>query len=162
MEFPVAVSADSPNLDGTKVFIDQLWSLSFMSRGPGDFVMLPLKRSVLDSFVRDMINRTGEDRLMFFDEAFEPYTLIEFAEFLTFVDEARLPVRTPLASYIPPYSPSNLSPDARRQAPPTSSFVSPIIAEEVQKFFANAQDAAITAEHIQERYSTYLEEQKND
>ena len=79
---------------------------------------------------------------------------------MQFIDEARLPVNTPIASYIPPYSRSNLSAAAENQAPPFSSFVNPIIVEEVQKYFAGAQDAANTAEHIQGGTALILKSKK--
>ncbi|NLO46844.1 MAG: hypothetical protein GX111_00770, partial [Clostridiales bacterium] len=161
MEFPVAVSANSPNLDGAKDFIDRLWTLEFMYRGSSmgdkvDLVMLPLKCEVLDDFVQNEIKRNEEDRLFYLGDGFKTYTLAEFEEFLEFINEARLPVRTPIASYIPPYSRSNLTAAAENQAPPFSSFINPIIAEEVQAFFAGARDAVQAAEHIQSRYSIYL------
>jgi ABC-type glycerol-3-phosphate transport system substrate-binding protein len=164
MEFPLAVSASSKNLDGAREFIDGLWSISFMNRAPGDFVMLPLKRSTLDKFVqanKDKYAFNGKEAIFDVSAGLdEPYSLADFEGFLKFVDEAQLPVRTPIALYIPPYSITNISRAAQKQAPQPSSFVNPIIAEEIQAFFAGTQNAKRTAELIQSRYSIYLEEQR--
>jgi hypothetical protein len=102
MEFPVAVSAHSKNLKGAQEFIDQLWSLNFMCRGPGDLVMLPLKRSVLDNYVRNDLKRFGiddVDRLIFIDDVLKPYTPVELEEFIEFVDQARLPAHSACVLY---------------------------------------------------------------
>ena len=169
MEFPVAVSAYSKNLDGTREFIDQLWSLSFMNRYPDDLVMLPLKRSTLDKLVKYFMDKLDkeqyieirdENMLMLLDDNTKPYTLTDFEGFIKFVDEAHLLVRTPIAIYMPPYSISYLQPKAQKQAQSPSSFINPIIVEEIQAFFAGTQDSSRTAKLIQSRYSIYLEEQR--
>jgi hypothetical protein len=55
-----------------------------MARASGDLVMLPLKRSTLDSFIQNMIKSTstfGTNILLYLDDGFKPYTLFEFEEF---------------------------------------------------------------------------------
>ena len=84
MEFLVAVSENSKHLAGAREIIGKLWSLNVMAHASGDLVMLPLKRSTLDSFIQNMIKSTstfGTNILLYLDDGFKPYTLFEFEEF---------------------------------------------------------------------------------
>ncbi|MDR0818710.1 MAG: extracellular solute-binding protein [Oscillospiraceae bacterium] len=157
LEFPVAVSANSPNLEGARQFIDKLWSLSFMSFGGGDLRMIPLKREILEKEIKkDTQNAKELLSLLEYDKEIiddavgtlsppeiAPYMKSDLAEFLKLIEEASLPIHAPTRQY------------------GDEDFwnVNKIIAEEIQAFFGGTQDAKRTAELIQSRYSIYLAEQ---
>jgi hypothetical protein len=111
MEFPVAVLAASERIDGTREFIDKLWSLSFMGNGGNFLGKMPMDKSVLDKFLQNyykygsslelkekgILRTSGSGRI-------SPYTIEDFDEFLKIIDTASVRMHTPITFYISPVS----------------------------------------------------------
>jgi hypothetical protein len=188
LEFPVAVSAKSANIEGAKAFVDDLWTMIYMLRHPDDLPVMPFKRKTISQFIDrqlkryetsdsivDELKESGEYEkytdavgvnlfsntvLMYlFDLPASLYTVDDYAELEAIINTASVRVRSPIASYIPPFNRSQVNQDRKGLMPSPSSFLNPIIAEEIQSYFAGVQDANRTAGLIQSRYSIYLSEQ---
>jgi hypothetical protein len=173
LEFPVAVSAKTGNIEGAKTFVNDLWAVRFIMRGGSarDLPMMPLKRSTMqasfDYWKKDREYLEKEDSkykdvliYTLFNEPVPFYKTDDYKLFEEIIDGAGYRVRSPIAAYLPPLNKSQVYPDRFPDAPPAGSFVNPIIAEEIHAFFGGVQDAEHTAELIQSRYSVYLNEQK--
>jgi hypothetical protein len=142
--------------------VDKQWkTLNLTDKEYEDF--LALKDSDNPDDVKVYEKQKGiirQNVLMFqFGENAPYYYLDDWNSYKEVIDAASVRVRSPLASYLPPLNNSQVHPDRQGKAPPASSFVNPIIAEEIQAFFGGIQDANRTAELIQSRYSIYLSEQ---
>jgi hypothetical protein len=171
LDFPLAVSANCAYIGGAQDFVDSLWSLTFLGGSAKNVRYMPLKRSTMKTFndyqlkdlsyMKDITKR--DDALLWgaFGESAPLYTLEEFSEFEEIINSASIRVRSPIASYIPPFNNSQMDPNRQFIAPSASTFLNPIIAEEIQAFFGGIQDVSRTAELIQSRYSVYLSEQAN-
>jgi hypothetical protein len=189
LDFPIAVSANSANLETARSFVDDSLLLIFMNRGGDELPVLPFSHKLITQFVERSIKKTvateekieelkaaGEyeryndsrglsmfnNNVLFtlFDNPVPYYTLDDYREVETIIDEAGIRVRSPIASYLPPFNKSQINPNRKAIVPSAASLLNPIIAEEIQALFGGIQDANRTAELIQSRYSVYLSEQK--
>jgi hypothetical protein len=183
LEYPLAVSSKAAALEGVRLFINDLWGVKsvFDERlykagvTPDVPEMTPLKRTIVEAnneywvaehkWLKKEIDDYdyGDDMLMYGGLYFEGapnYTLNEFAELEELIDSASVRVRSPIVSYLPPFTLLQLGKDRQLTAPPASSLADPILAEEIQGYFAGIQDVQRTAELIQSRYSVYLSEQQ--
>jgi hypothetical protein len=142
--------------------------------------MIPLKRTIVEAnnkywltemaFQRDIADdiNYGDDVLYwgaglfwgtpYYDDDAQNYTLEQFAELEEIINSASVRVKSPIVSYLPPFTMLQLGNSRRGSAPPASSLADPILAEEIQSYFAGIQDVKRTAELIQSRYSVYLSE----
>jgi len=170
MDFPIAVMENSANHNGAKAFIDSLWKIEFTSIRQRDLRRIPLKRSVLieyaqsrideyiidglldaDGFAYDADGNAYANTLLYYPGPIQytamtgtvPYTLNEFEDLINLIDSSDLRLRIQVGQY----------------GDWDTVSINPIIASEIQAFFAGTQDAKRTAQLIQSRYSIYLAEQ---
>jgi hypothetical protein len=162
-EFPLAVSSKSANTDGAQMFVNGLWE-AFANELP----IIPLKRSAMEKtnehWLKDWIEFENNKTVLFkggiIVDNSPDYTMEQFSELEAIIDAANVRVRSPIASYLPPFNRNNWSSSRQRTAPPAKTLADPILAEEIQSYFGGIQDVNRTAELIQSRYSVYLNEQK--
>jgi hypothetical protein len=171
MDVPISVSAESGNLDIVKLFVNKLWTRTESYNGKVSLNRFPLKRSVIETLNRNAAV-SGETALFGYVEnmlgwfSSNPnvpvYTMSDFEELQTIVEEANLHSGSPLVFYMAPLSRSQVRGDRLDSGfePDLSIYMNSIIYEELRAFFAGTQDSVHTAKLIQSRYSIYLNEQK--
>jgi hypothetical protein len=172
-EFPFALSSKTPNIEVARIFVDELWE-SFTNQNSSGISMLHIKRSAVEAINKYYLKEWQDFSKMSDDidiadnvllwgninfTGAPDYTLDDFAEFEELINAANVRVHNPITSYLPPLNTLQIGKYRELTAPLVSTFVNPILSEEIQSYFAGIQDVNRAATLIQSRYSVYLSEQ---